>query len=83
MIPVLTYCRVTIWNGLALQRNVGVLAAIKKVVWATYFHKASTDSNPQHGLCPTDPDTWCGYNKAIFKNDINEHEHSLPQRHII
>jgi hypothetical protein len=29
-------------------------------MWAMYFHKLSTNKNPQHGLCPQD--SWCKYN---------------------
>ncbi|GFX53314.1 hypothetical protein TNCV_363071 [Trichonephila clavipes] len=38
---------------------------MKRAIWATYFHKASIDAYPQHGLCPTNEDTWCEYNRAI------------------
>ncbi|CAN7979344.1 unnamed protein product, partial [Ixodes persulcatus] len=32
---------------------------MRKAVWATYFHMASTDAHPSHGLCPKAADTWC------------------------
>jgi hypothetical protein len=36
---------------------------MKKAIWATYYHRISTDTNPQHHLCPDGPDTWCKYKK--------------------
>ncbi|GFX32505.1 uncharacterized protein TNCV_2174231 [Trichonephila clavipes] len=50
-----------------------------KVVWLIYFHKLSTDSVPQHGLCPTSTDTWCGFNKAKLFGETYSHKHSLPK----
>ncbi|GFY23006.1 uncharacterized protein TNCV_2182671 [Trichonephila clavipes] len=50
--------------GLAIRRNMNSVSDMFKAVWAIYFHKLSTDFVPQHGLCPTSPDTWCGFNKA-------------------
>ncbi|GFX48831.1 uncharacterized protein TNCV_902131 [Trichonephila clavipes] len=38
---------------------------MKRAIWATYFHKAFIDAYRQDGLCPTNEDTWCEYNRAI------------------
>lgn len=48
---------------------------MKKAVWATFFHKLSTDDKPQHYLCPQTEDTWCKYvkNKGKYKH------HGLPE----
>ncbi|GFX12786.1 uncharacterized protein TNCV_3437601 [Trichonephila clavipes] len=41
------------YYGLAIRRNVGKsVADMSKSIWAIYFHKLSTDENPQHALCP-------------------------------
>ncbi|GFT02537.1 uncharacterized protein TNCV_1487531 [Trichonephila clavipes] len=41
------------YYGLAIRRNVGKsVADMSKSMWAIYFHKPSTDENPQHALCP-------------------------------
>ncbi|GFW67596.1 hypothetical protein TNCV_3392671 [Trichonephila clavipes] len=42
------------------------------------FHKASTDACPQHGLCPTNKDTWCEYNRAITTGEVYKHKNTLP-----
>ncbi|GFV10101.1 uncharacterized protein TNCV_3660531 [Trichonephila clavipes] len=54
------------YYGLAIRRNVGKsVADMSKSIWAIYFHKLSTDENPQHALCPMGEESWCGYNKSI------------------
>ncbi|GFX47011.1 uncharacterized protein TNCV_316341 [Trichonephila clavipes] len=51
---------------------------MKQAIWAIFFHKISTDLNPQHGLCPLGDDTWCGYNRSKLKGDTYKHKHNLP-----
>lgn len=46
-------------------------------MWATYFHKLSTNDNPQHGLCPKGPESWCKFNKAQALNQTYNPESSL------
>ncbi|GFT57004.1 transposable element Tcb1 transposase [Trichonephila clavipes] len=41
------------YYGLAVRNNTDIINSMKRAIWATYFHKASTDARPQHGLCPT------------------------------
>lgn len=49
--------------GLAIRQNTHSVEAMKKAVWALYFHTSSTDEKPEHGLCPKRPDSWCKYNR--------------------
>ncbi|GBN50773.1 hypothetical protein AVEN_36179-1 [Araneus ventricosus] len=37
--------------------------------------KLSDDENPQHGFCPSDPDTWCKFKKAEL---LGSSFHNLP-----
>ncbi|GFY22477.1 uncharacterized protein TNCV_2177381 [Trichonephila clavipes] len=64
--------------GLAIRNNSGNLSAMKQAIWAIFFHKISTDLNPQHGLCPLGDDSWCGYNRSKLKGDTYKHKHNLP-----
>ncbi|GFX02233.1 uncharacterized protein TNCV_138091 [Trichonephila clavipes] len=67
------------YYGLAIRRNVGKsVADMSKSIWATYFHKLSTDENPQHALCSMGEESWCGYNKSIVSGEKYTHKHSLP-----
>ncbi|GFU90646.1 uncharacterized protein TNCV_2092431 [Trichonephila clavipes] len=36
------------YYGLAIRNNSGNLSAMKQAIWAIFFHKISTDLNPQH-----------------------------------
>ncbi|GFS63409.1 uncharacterized protein TNCV_2239551 [Trichonephila clavipes] len=67
------------YYGLAIRRNMNSVSDMFKAVWAIYFHKLSTDSVPQHDLCPTSPDTWCGFNKAKLLGEAYSHKHSLHE----
>jgi hypothetical protein len=40
------------YYGMAIRRNTDSEEKMKQNVWAIYFHKISTDSEPHHGLCP-------------------------------
>ncbi|GFW96419.1 uncharacterized protein TNCV_2294911 [Trichonephila clavipes] len=66
------------YYGLAIRNNSGNLSAMKQAIWAIFFHKISTDLNPQHGLCPLGDDSWCGYNRFKLKGDTYKHKHNLP-----
>ncbi|GFV97589.1 uncharacterized protein TNCV_2040971 [Trichonephila clavipes] len=60
------------YYGLAIRNNSGNLSAMKQAIWAIFFHKISTDLNPQHGLCPLGDDSWCGYNRSKLKGVITK-----------
>ncbi|GFW05833.1 hypothetical protein TNCV_603051 [Trichonephila clavipes] len=47
--------------------------SMKRAIWASYFHKAFIDAYRQHGLCPTNEDTWCEYNRAITTGEVYKH----------
>ncbi|GFX03808.1 uncharacterized protein TNCV_2113801 [Trichonephila clavipes] len=67
------------YYGLAIRRNVGKsVADMSKSIWAIYFHKLSTDENPQHALCPMGEESWCGYNKSIVSGE--KYTHNIPSQ---
>lgn len=43
--------QLTIYYGLAIRWNSNSLENMKNEIWATLFHKMSTDKNPQHEKC--------------------------------
>lgn len=45
------------YYGLAIRRGVTSVEEMKRNIWATYFHKLSSNDNPQHGLCPKEKDS--------------------------
>ena len=47
--------------GIAIRSNKGNKDNMKSAIWASLYHVASTDTNPNHSKCPTGSDSWCGY----------------------
>ncbi|GFX66216.1 uncharacterized protein TNCV_341911 [Trichonephila clavipes] len=64
---------------LAIRKNLSSVEDMKRAIWAIYFHKLSTEDNPQHALCPLSEDSWCGYNRSIVTGEFYIHKHSLPE----
>lgn len=64
------------YYGEAIRRNKNDLDKMKKDVWATFLHKASSDENPQHHFCDI---SWCRYKQAIRDKTNYKHDHSLDQ----
>ena len=64
------------YYGMAIRQNTHSLADMVNAVLATLYHVASTDENPNHGLCPSSADTWCKWQKdpATYK-----HKHGIPE----
>ncbi|GFY24795.1 uncharacterized protein TNCV_2689861 [Trichonephila clavipes] len=40
------------YYGLAIRKKLSFVEDMKRAIWAIYFHKLSTEDNPQHALCP-------------------------------
>jgi hypothetical protein len=64
--------------GLAIRRNVRNLEVMKRAVWAVFFHKLLTNEKPQHGIYPSDGDSWCKFKNSASPGVSHEHKHSLP-----
>ncbi|GFV72927.1 uncharacterized protein TNCV_1974741 [Trichonephila clavipes] len=47
---------------------------MRKAIWAVWGHSCSTDDEPIHWFCPTNPNTWCKYNAAI-NNNLQNYKH--------
>ncbi|GFT54755.1 uncharacterized protein TNCV_5001281 [Trichonephila clavipes] len=44
------------YYGLAIRKNLSSVEDVKRAIWAIYFHKLSTEDNPQQALCPLEKD---------------------------
>ncbi|GFT77253.1 uncharacterized protein TNCV_182751 [Trichonephila clavipes] len=67
------------YYGLAIRKKLSSVEDMKRAIWAIYFHKLSTEDNPQHALCALGEDSWCGYNRSIVTGECYIHKHSLPE----
>ena len=60
---------------MAIRNNTGSLVDMVNAVNASLYHVASTNENPNHGLCPSGEDSWCGWQRDPSSY---EHKHGLP-----
>ena len=51
------------YYGIAIRRNVGDLDKMKKAIYASLFHCASSERRNLHSYCPEGSDSWCGFNR--------------------
>lgn len=49
----------SLYYGLAIRRHTDSIENMKTEIWATFFHKISTDEGPQHSYCPAGANSWC------------------------
>lgn len=68
----------TIFYGLAIRRHPDSVDDMYNAVWATYYHKISTNENPQHMYCPVDSQSWCKWRKSEAENTLDEFNHEPP-----
>ncbi|KAH7945931.1 hypothetical protein HPB49_017094 [Dermacentor silvarum] len=71
--------RLAIYYGRALKSHVGDVEAMSRAVMATFYHVTSTDSCPNHALCPAGEQSWCPHNAAKAKGEPEpRHKYNLP-----
>ncbi|KAG8230185.1 hypothetical protein J437_LFUL006117 [Ladona fulva] len=54
----------TVYYGLAIRRNSDSVEKMKNAIWATFFHKSSTDEEPKHDKCHPRQESWCSWQRA-------------------
>lgn len=66
--------RLQVYYGGAMRNHPGDNDGMEKAIWAVFYHSISTDSQPDHQYCPSRPDSWCKYNRALAVGDpLPEH----------
>lgn len=74
----------TVFYGLAIKRNTDCcIKKMKNAIWATFFHKISTDKNPHHHLCPPGENSWCSWQKAKACGTLKNYYHKTPLRQVV
>ncbi|KAL7287172.1 hypothetical protein TKK_0018606 [Trichogramma kaykai] len=63
------------YYGLAVLRNKDSIEDMRKEIWAGFYHKISTDKQPQHLHCPLGADSWCKYQKLKATNNLKGYKH--------
>ncbi|GFX69914.1 uncharacterized protein TNCV_2078941 [Trichonephila clavipes] len=62
------------YYGNAIRCNSTSVKEMRKAIWAVWGHSCSTDDEPMHWFCPTNPNTWCKYN-ATINNNLQNYKH--------
>lgn len=65
----------TAYYSLAIRRNCDNIENMEKAIWATFYHKISTDETPQHNYCPQESDSWCSWQQAKADGSLTEYKH--------
>lgn len=68
----------SIYYGLAIRRNHDSIENMRRDIFATLFHKISTDKKPRHENCPVGKDSWCSWQKAKACGELKSYEHKPP-----
>lgn len=64
-----------LYYGLAITRHPDSVEDMKKAIWATFLHKCSTNTNPQHMYCPKGENSWCKWRVAEAQGTLDTFEH--------
>lgn len=72
----------SIYYGLAIRRNTDSIDNMRKEIYATLYHKMSTDENPQHDRCPEGEDSWCSWQRAKASHtlELYTHKPAMPMQ---
>lgn len=52
------------YYGTAIGKNTHDVLAMKRAIWAIFYHKRSTYVKPIHDFCPEGESSWCAFNRA-------------------
>ncbi|GFU73356.1 uncharacterized protein TNCV_4731731 [Trichonephila clavipes] len=60
----------------AIRCNSTSVKQMRKAIWAVWGLSCSTDDEPMHWFCPTNPNTWCKYiYNAAINNNLQNYKH--------
>ncbi|XP_076666346.1 uncharacterized protein LOC143367955 [Andrena cerasifolii] len=66
----------TVYYRKAIRNSCNSITQMKRGIWATFYHKISTDNKPQHQNCPAGNGSWCSWQKAKAENKLHEYRHN-------
>nr|XP_053646534.1 uncharacterized protein LOC128698353 [Cherax quadricarinatus] len=61
--------KLSCYFGQIIEESTGTsIETMRNTIIASYLHCTSSDTKPNHNLCPTSKTSWCFYNKSIANN---------------
>ena len=67
--------KLSTYYELAMRRHSDSVEEMRTAIWATFFHKFSTDEKPNHDNCPEGADSWCAYRVAEATGELDTFKH--------
>lgn len=52
------------YYGMAIRNNVQDMKGMATAIWASLYHRASSDEKPLHMFCPPGASSWCGWQRV-------------------
>lgn len=65
------------YYGQAIRKS-DTVEEMKQAIWALFYHKSSSDDNPQHGLCPKGAESWCKFQRSLVTGETYKHNNNIP-----
>ena len=59
----------------AIRDNCDSVEKMQNAIWATFYHKSSTEKKLQHHKCPPGADSWCKYQRAKAEKKWKSFKH--------
>lgn len=76
LVKIIKGLRENLTDKLAIRRHIdSTIEEMRKAIWATFFHKISTDEKPQHHYCSPGEESGCSWQRACAINNLNEYRH--------
>lgn len=66
----------TTYYGNAIRGHCNDVTKMYQAIWATWYHKRSTDEEPNHKFCPEGKYSWCIYNRVKAQGGIQTYRHT-------
>ncbi|XP_074099508.1 uncharacterized protein LOC141527761 [Cotesia typhae] len=67
--------KLTVYYGLAIRRHCDSIENMKSAIMATFYHYGSSDEKPNHDMCPKGEESWCSYQRAEARGELDTYSH--------
>ncbi|XP_074098281.1 uncharacterized protein LOC141526972 [Cotesia typhae] len=67
--------KLTVYYGLAIRRHCDSIENMKSAIMATFYHYGSSDEKPNHDMCPKGEESWCSYQHAEARGELDTYSH--------
>lgn len=65
----------SVYYGNAIREYSSSVNDMRRGIWAIWYHKSSSDDKPMHYFCPSGPESWCSYKRAVHEGTAADYTH--------